>query len=1030
MLGHARTALCAFLLLASCVLPLAAQAPPRARHAVSAWSTGHGLPQNTITGLAEDPDGYLWVGMLGRVARFDGQRFLEFGLSEAAPLGTDPVRAMATDRAGNVWVVRYHGGLGRIAPDGSVVPGTSPLPEPPQGVAFGGGDSVWLAGTSRVWLHTGGRWRDAVEGLRLGGIHALEVDARGRAWIGAREGLWRIATGGVARWTTEEGLPGRDVLAMAPSAEGLWVGTDRGLALIDGDDRVWRVTGYRDDAGPVEAIATASPHQAWVAGPSGVRLLGLERRATHVAASVTAAFPDVRDASALLVDRGGRVWIGTEGSGLRQVRPLTFARITRQDGLPKQPVHAVLGDGAGGLWIAGGCGGLSHWQRGTIEVFHPPALGLRAACIDGLARDRAGRLWLGQHGRLTRWDWTGRAHQYDLGAGQQDGVGPLFEARDGAMWAATVNGPLARIHPDGRFEYPVHIPGLDTTRVWSFAEDEAGHLWVGQVGAASQLRGDSVHLRLGASDGVPGGALRALAARPGGGLWLAAYGGGLAWFHPSSGVSRLGAATGLFDDNLSAIIIDSAGRVWLLGDAGLAVAPEADLLHAVRSGQPLREAVVFGPADSMPEGNGGFPNAWIDPQQRLWLATVDGVASVDATGYPFDRPPPRARIDQLVMNGTPVPRTDSLVVPPGGAAFSFAFSAPELDGTGRLRFRYRLVGHDRDWIQTSDRVARYARVPPGGYRFEVLARSTSGVENPEVATAGVQVRAEWWESTWVQALALLLVLAAMWRWQQGIVRRVRQRNQVLQDEVAERKRAQEEASRAARELAHVSRVATAGELATSIAHEINQPLSAVMSNAQAARQALRIGADDELLPALEEIVQQSERAADVIRTLRAFVGKQAPEARTLETRGLVREAIVLAQPELAVRGVTIQVDLASDVPVVHGDPVQLQQVLINLLLNAASAVRQLPDERRVVTVRSARRPGGVALMVEDHGHGMTPDVLARAQEPFYTTRPDGLGLGLSLSRSILESHGGSLTIESNAGRGTTVFVHLPHGGAT
>jgi signal transduction histidine kinase/ligand-binding sensor domain-containing protein len=1019
--------------------PAAAQrASPRTSYAFRTWTTAQGLPQNTVTGLAQDRDGYLWVGTMGEVARFDGRTFVRVELPDTARRGIDPVRAVIRDRQGAVWVLRNHGGAERLSADGRLLPGISPLPDWPVTMAFGGEDSTWLVGATRLWLHTEGRWREPAlfRGAPVGDVQAMVVDTAGDVWVGGSGGLARLTPRGVRVWGRADGLPSQRVLALAEApGRGMWVGTDRGLVLLSPGGTVQRVRADSAEHAPVEAIAVDARGRTWLAGAGGVRLVQVSEGQRHEPRATTVFAHETGLGGAriplLFVDDAERVWIGSAGAGLHQVRPLAITSIRRRDGLPMQGVHEVMGDGRGGLWIAGSCGGLVRWTPESLQVHVPPALGLVTACVEGLARDRRGGLWVGETGRFMHRDSLGRVRRYDLGLHDRmhPTVGPFTEDSAGNMWFATRDGQLGRVAPGGALTFPLRVRGLDSARVWSFADDGAGAVWVGQVGAVSRVVNDSVLLRLDGGHGVPPAPIRALLPDGAGALWIGSYGGGLAHYDPRAGVRRLTTADGLFDDGLSALIRDRAGNMWLLGDAGLAVVPQSELAAAMTERHSPRNAIVFGPADSMPEGNGGFPNAWLDADQRLWVATVDGVATVDAALFPFDAAPARPRIDRVLMNGKSV-QGDTVTLPPGGAALEIRFSAPNLDGTDRLAFRHRLAGHDRDWIVGADRVARYARIAPGWYTFEVLARTAAGVEHRHPTTLAVRARAAWWELPLVRGLGILVMLWAVWQWQQRIVRRIRDGNRVLQEEVGERKRAQLEAARAASELAHVSRLATAGELATSIAHEINQPLSAIMTNAQAAKQAMRIGADEELEPVLDEIVLQSERAAGVVRSLRAFVRKQAPEARRFETGALIRDAARLVQPELLQRGVSIRVETSPDVAQLWGDPIQLQQVLVNLLLNAAEAVQDLPAERRAVTVRTERpERGGADLVVEDQGHGIGADDLVRVLEPFYTTKTDGLGLGLSLSRSIIESHAGTLTVGSALGYGTVVRVHLPEGGA-
>jgi signal transduction histidine kinase/ligand-binding sensor domain-containing protein len=1022
------------LLLAVLAAPLGAQAAPRrASYAFASWGTAEGLPQANVVGIAEDREGYLWVATTGTLSRFDGRSFREVPLGDAATRGLDPPRTLLTDRAGDVWLLRSGAGVARIATDGRMTRDTAPPPVPAKLLAMGPGDSVWAADSGVVWLRHRGAWQEQ-RGARyaVARATALLVDGTGAAWVAGTRGLARLGPAGLRTWHGDGAIARATVHALAPAPAGAaWAGSERGLALVAPAGAARPVRIDSGGTGPVHAIAVDRDGRLWLAGDGGVRLVQVDSAPDgSLRGRTLVAHPAALGGARVMVlhlDSAGRLWIGTEGAGLHQLRPLAISRLRRDDGLPARVVHEVLGDGADGLWIAGGCTGLSHWRAGVVTTHRPPAFGLVSECVEGLARDRAGRLWIGERGRFVRMDPSGARVAVELpGPKHPNVVGPFLEDRRGRMWVAAARG-LGRVEADGRFVYPLQIDGLDSSRVWSMVEDEAGAVWLGQVGRASRIVDDRVVTHLGAADGVPPGALRALLAEAPDGLWMASYGGGLARYAPTTGVRRLTRADGFFDDALSTLVRDRADRLWLLGDRGLAVAPRADLLEAVTLRRAPRDAVVFGPRDSMPEGNGGFPNAWLDERERLWLATVDGVASVDAGAFPFDRTPVRARVDEVRVDGVPLDMTAGVRVPPGDHALEFAFSAPNLDATDRVRFRYRLAGHDPEWVEAGTaRVARYARVRPGSYAFELVGRNVDGIEAREPVVVAVTLAPAWWQRAWVRLLGALLAGWLAWRWHRRRLARMDARTRLLQTEIEERKRAQLEASRAASELAHLSRVAMAGELATSLAHELNQPLSAVTSNALAAQQMHGLGMDDEMAPVLDDIVAQSRRAAGVVRSMRSFVRKQEPAMAPVEPGALVEETLRLLQGELTMRGVVAATEVAGAPARVRGDHVQLQQVLVNLLLNAADAVRDLPAERRGIAV--AVQPDGadhVRITVSDRGPGLDAAALARIFDPFYTTKPTGLGIGLALSRTIVEAHAGSLAAASDPGRGTTMHVRLP-----
>ena len=248
-------------------------------------------------------------------------------------------------------------------------------------------------------------------------------------------------------------------------------------------------------------------------------------------------------------------------------------------------------------------------------------------------------------------------------------------------------------------------------------------------------------------------------------------------------------------------------------------------------------------------------------------------------------------------------------------------------------------------------------------------------------------------------------------------------------DVTERKVGEHEARALREELAHVGRVTSLGALTGSLAHEINQPLASIMANAQAALRLLDSPRLDkaELRDALDDIVSDDRRAGEVLRRLRALLTKEAPESRPLDIKDTMEEILQLVHSDVVMRRVALETDLATDLPLVQGDRVQLQQVALNLLINAFEAVQDLDVARRRVALQATRQDGHVVVSVVDHGRGVATADIDRIFEPFYTTKPDGMGLGLPICRTIAVSHGGALTAAANDHGGMTFSLRLPAG---
>jgi C4-dicarboxylate-specific signal transduction histidine kinase len=247
-------------------------------------------------------------------------------------------------------------------------------------------------------------------------------------------------------------------------------------------------------------------------------------------------------------------------------------------------------------------------------------------------------------------------------------------------------------------------------------------------------------------------------------------------------------------------------------------------------------------------------------------------------------------------------------------------------------------------------------------------------------------------------------------------------------DITERRRAEDALGKVQSELAHVARVSTLGALTASIAHEVNQPVSGILLNAGV---CLRKLADDP--PDLEgardtarRTIRDARRMSDVISRLRALFAKKETTTEPVDLNDATREVITLTLSELQRNGVVLRPELADGLPLVMGDRIQLQQVVLNLLLNASQAMRNIDDRPRELIVRTERDEGdGVRLTVHDVGVGFAPDVADKLFEAFYTTKTGGMGIGLSVSRTIIEHHGGRLWATRNDGPGATFTFSIP-----
>lgn len=246
-------------------------------------------------------------------------------------------------------------------------------------------------------------------------------------------------------------------------------------------------------------------------------------------------------------------------------------------------------------------------------------------------------------------------------------------------------------------------------------------------------------------------------------------------------------------------------------------------------------------------------------------------------------------------------------------------------------------------------------------------------------------------------------------------------------DVTERRMAELDSQQARQELGHFARVTTMGELSASLAHQLNQPLAGILTNAQAAQRYLDASEPDlaELRAIVTDIIEDDRRASGVIHRMRELMTKNGGPPVAIDINALIRDVTALLTSDSIIRNVSVDFDLAPGAPLVRGDRIDLQQVVLNLLINALEAVADRPVPQRMVQVRSALSDGHIVIAVEDSGPGLPDGAEGRIFEAFYTTKPAGMGMGLAIARSLVESYGGRIWAERRSGAGATFLVRLP-----
>jgi signal transduction histidine kinase/ligand-binding sensor domain-containing protein len=716
--------------------------------------------------IAQTQDGFIWIGTTGGLIRFDGVRFTPLSPQDGQPLPL-PIYCMVASKDGSLWmgadgyVTHWEGGrLTRYAVGSFVV---TAIVETNDGTIWftriGGGKPGGLCRLERGAFHCYGA-SDGIEGLQPS---ALAADGAGNLWVGSDTS--------VVRWT-----PAAHVAYRLP--------------------QLLSVIGIG-----VQALAPAPDAGVWVGmvNVSG-RQLGLQRLAAGRMQPVVAGKLDGSTLSvfALHYDGAGSLWVGTTNQGIHRIHGETVDQFGSVDGLSGDSVNQFLEDREGTLWVATTRGLDAFHDRGVVTLSTREGLGLDQ--VDSVLAARDGTVWVGGPQGLDAIRNAGVTSIHLPGSD----VTSVFEDRTGTLWVG-INSTLTFRNHD-RFA-PIDIPDPDPKGiVTSLTEDVNGNVWAEVRGNPSKLiriqdrRVREVFLE----PGVP--AATRLAADPGGGVWLGLRSGNLARFrngvvetfpfeHDSAAAhpapiaqlvvrhdgSVLAAATfgllgwnqgtrrlmtvsnGLPCDKIDAVVEDEHAIVWLATPCGLLGLPPEEVNEWWRNPGVTVHPRILDSFDGWEPGEVSFQPAARAVDGRLWFANQSAVQVVDPDRLPHNTLRPPVQIEGIVADRRDFPLRAGMRLPPLTRDLQISYTALSLVAPQKVRFRYRLEGHDPDWQDAATRrQAFYNDLPPGDYRFRVIACNNDGVWNDAGDSLSFTIAPAWYQAKLFRAACLIFGILALW----------------------------------------------------------------------------------------------------------------------------------------------------------------------------------------------------------------------------------------------------------------------------
>jgi signal transduction histidine kinase/ligand-binding sensor domain-containing protein/CheY-like chemotaxis protein len=1039
----ARTALVVVGCLAGSIQPAAAGLNPDkqiGQYTRTVWEASTGLPQNSVQTVLQTRDGYVWLGTEEGLVRFDGEKFEVFNRTNTPALPGQDVKSLFEAPDGSLWIGMV-GGLARLK-DGHFTA---------YSLANGLSHEWMLAVTGdragNVWLGTFGggllRFADgrstaftSRNGLPDNFVWAVKETRDGSIWIGTNGGLTRMTGHRMVTYTTRDGLPDNRVRALWEDRDGsLWIGTARGLVKQHGGtfDTYTTRDGLSDDV--ISALYEDAEGSLWIGTDTG-----LSRRTRRGFERFTAR-DGLNDNSvaSLTGDREGNLWVGMNGGGLTKLTDRSFSTLSKEAGLSSVIARTVLEGRDGTIWIGTQNGGLNRVKDGRVVSVFTMRDGLPGVTVTALLEGADGSIWIGTAAGVARLE-RDRISVVRADLFQTNSVRALFEGRDGALWVGTTGGGL-KILRNGHVTVWDATAGLSDV-IRSFYEDPNGTVWVGSDAGLSRYVNGRFET-FGAAQGVFRKGVMTISGDPDGTIWAGTYGDGL-YRYKDGAFTHYSTANGLFDDIVFQIVDDRQGGLWMTCNRGVFRVGKQMLIDLAERRVNAIVSAPFGAADGMKgaECNGNAQPAGIRAHDgALWFPTIKGVVSVRPDALTANVLPPPIVIERLVADRRPVALGGDVRVPAGHGELDFHYTALSFVDPARVRFKYRLGGFDRDWVDAGTRrEAHYTNLPAGSYQFQVVAQNNDGVWNEQGSTVSLRIEPHFYETILFYAAAVVTIAFAIGGLFRLRVHRIRQRaaaleqtvedrTQSLREEVSERRRA-EDALRRAKDEADLANRAK-GQFLANMSHEIRTPMNGIIGMTSLALGTPLSGEQREYL----DMVQQSADSLlsiidDILDFSKIESGRLELDLAPFALRTIVRDTLNPLIIRAREKGLEFKLEVDPLVPdALVGDQGRLRQILINLVANAIKFTRA---GGITVTVGVEGAQDGdetiVQFAIADTGIGIAPEKHAIIFEPFRqadgsTTREfGGTGLGLAICRSLVEVFGGRIWVESSPSGSTFHFT--------
>lgn len=999
------------------------------RYRVQQWKVEQGMPQNHVTCLMQSHDGYVWVGTVFGLARYDGVRFTVFEKS-SLPLMVetdDHIMGLAEDRDHAIWVCTRNGLLRRQ--DHTWTAYTTGGPElgkyQPTGVCDSRDGGVWIGVQGAIMRFDKSGPKESIKlefSPPVRSVRMLAEDNRGRVWAADR---YRVM-----RWDPEEK---RAVMVFDYSKAIGWVhylfkDPDDGTIRFGGQSGAYKIEndkprligGFKTSSAgtltnTVFAIADDGHGRVWTA-EDGRLVQSIVGKAGEEPQEIGVhRHPGLTSVEKLLRDADGNLWVGTEYDGLLFIKEHHIATLIAPGGRTQNNLWSVCEDNEGAIWI-GSSRDLLRWHHNELTPFGPPPSSIPSGLVFSVAPDPKGGIWVGYagyglfHFDGSRWIPSPQAN-LKSNAMNELNTRSILTRRDGSVWFGTLNGLYSWSK-----EQLVHYTktnGLPANDVRALHEDREGNLWIGTYNDGLSRYSQGKFQNFGRQEGLKDLQISAFLEEADGSLWIGTSS-GLARYR--QGIFRtLTRKEGLYDNLVNHIVADDYGSYWISCNRGIYRISKEEARDVADGKLDVLTSIPFGESEGMQsaETNGGSqPAGWKSRDGILWFPTGNGLVRIDPKDFLITKSRPSVVIEQVIANGvirygdgadsdpqavqsnqrrwseegSQPERPFHLKFPAGQAGVvEIRYTANSFGDPSKVRFQYRMIGHDRGWQEAGDRrVAHYTNLDPGDYEFEIRACNSHGLWGPIDRHLTFNIAHYFHQTWWFYSLALLGVLASVMAIQSYRLKTQRKILQLEKEHALEKERAR-------------------------IAKDMHDDLGARLTQLGMISQAIESPGFQTHPGESSPLPRISALARDAVRSLDEIVWAVSPGKNSLDQ--LAGYLVQSAQDLITPSGLRFELQMPAQIP-----PLPLTSELRhNVFLVSKEALNNAVKHSggNCIRLEFSHNPTEACVIISDDGDGF---IIADAA---------GAGNGLANMRKRAESVGASFALMSQRNQGTRIEVRFP-----